>query len=143
MKARACVRVRVCVCVWVALSLSLSLALSRRLRREVEDLEAQDPSDGCRPLHAAILTEQTEAASYLIRHGGHRGHAGRCLRTSESPLCLFFVETRQRADLESRAFEGLTPLLLACRSDAGRPRWSFAQGAFTRALLGDPCVDSL
>ncbi|CAE7492633.1 ANKRD1 [Symbiodinium sp. CCMP2456] len=61
--------------------------------REGEDLEAQDPSDGCRPLHAAILTEQTEAASYLIR---------------------------QRADLESRAFEGLTPLLLACRSDAGR-----------------------
>ncbi|CAE7605615.1 CKL6 [Symbiodinium sp. CCMP2592] len=61
--------------------------------RDGEDLEAQDPSDGCRPLHAAVLTEQTEAASYLIR---------------------------QRADLESRAFEGLTPLLLACRSDAGR-----------------------
>ena len=36
-------------------------------RRDGEDLEAQDPSDGCRPLHAAVLAEQTEAASYLLR----------------------------------------------------------------------------
>ena len=50
------------------LSLSL-LSFAGRLRRDGEDLEAQDPSDGCRPLHAAVLTEQTEAASYLIRHG--------------------------------------------------------------------------
>mmetsp|Transcript_48349 Transcript_48349/g.90519 ORF Transcript_48349/g.90519 Transcript_48349/m.90519 type:complete len:186 (+) Transcript_48349:68-625(+) len=60
--------------------------------RDGEDIEAVD-TDGCRPLHAAVMTEQEEAAVYLLKH---------------------------KADLESAGPDKMTPLLLACRTDASR-----------------------
>ena len=37
------------------------------LRRDGEDIEETDPKDGCRPLHAAVITEQEDAVRYLLR----------------------------------------------------------------------------
>ncbi|CAL1165371.1 unnamed protein product [Cladocopium goreaui] len=59
--------------------------------RDGEDIEETDPKDGCRPLHAAVITEQEDAVRYLLR---------------------------QNADLEAPGPDGLSPLLLACRCDA-------------------------
>eukprot|EP00434_Breviolum_minutum_P014322 symbB.v1.2.012629.t1/scaffold853.1/size308060/9 len=59
--------------------------------RDGEDIEQVDPKDGCRPLHAAVITEQEEAVAYLLR---------------------------QNADLEAPGPDGLSPLLLACRCNA-------------------------
>ena len=36
-------------------------------RRDGEDIEEADPKDGCRPLHAAVITDQEEAVAYLLR----------------------------------------------------------------------------
>lgn len=36
-------------------------------RRDGEDIEEADPKDGCRALHAAVITEQEDAVTYLLR----------------------------------------------------------------------------
>lgn len=42
----------------------------KQKRRDGEDIEQVDPKDGCRPLHAAVITEQEEAVAYLLRKLG-------------------------------------------------------------------------
>ncbi|CAJ1341960.1 unnamed protein product [Effrenium voratum] len=59
--------------------------------RDGEDIEQEDPKDGCRPIHAAIICDQEETLQYLIR---------------------------QRADVEAAGPGGLQPLALACRCNA-------------------------
>jgi hypothetical protein len=46
---------------------SLQFAQLTFLRRDGEDIEETDPKDGCRPLHAAVITEQEDAVRYLLR----------------------------------------------------------------------------
>lgn len=46
------------------------LVFREQKRRDGEDIEQVDPKDGCRPLHAAVITEQEEAVAYLLRKLG-------------------------------------------------------------------------
>ena len=108
-------------------------------RRDGEDIEQVDPKDGCRPLHAAVITEQEEAVAYLLRKLGFELREVSLTITQlqittntrivlESMFaCLFAAldfklasnnSPRQNADLEAPGPDGLSPLLLACRCNA-------------------------